>query len=306
MAQTLQCDADTPLYLQGDRTDRVYYVASGSAVEQYEEGSIIFPVRVAAGEFGGVMELLAGAGTRLGRLTTAGPATVQIQTQEEFFAAVLADAALLDRTLRRSIGALRQLNSIAKQYMGSVEEHDAGENLFAMAAFFLGMKRPLQALYVFRRYAELYPDGLHAKTVHEQLAALQDEVESSGLGLTPDEMLTKATALEQRGDFAAAAELYKKALVKKPEAGAVPGIVLRQANALQMAGKPLLGIKALKTLPPDDLAADDRAQALFLEGRCYELMQDPKKACLLYTQCDSGIWQQLAQARLLELGHGHG
>lgn len=305
MPQTTVYDAAAQLYLKGDRAGRVYRVVAGTAVEHYEEGMIFVSMPVRTGEWCGVTELLSGA-VRLGRAMTNGPATVEAYDHDEFLRTVLHDADQLDLVLRREILLLQQLNGIAKQFMegeaGSGETRS--ESFYAMGAYFTGMKRPQQALYIYRRYCELFPGGEHVEQAAAHAAELGEEMETEGVGMTADELLEKAQGREQAGDFAAAAEMYKKMLVGELPPALRISVMLRQANALQMSGKPLLALKAIKLLNGlEGLTADDRNQGLFLEGRCYELMQDAQKAALLYGQCDSGIWQQLAQARLQEMGN---
>ncbi len=304
MPQIVTLPADSPLYLKGDRADRVFHIMRGAACEQYEEGMVCLDTPADAGECCGVTELLSGT-PRLGRALTTAPSQLAIYVADEFLQIVVHDAALLDRVLKREIAILQQLNRMAKQYMGGGgEEASSGdESFYAMGTYFAAMKRPLQALYVFRRYGELFPDGAQAERAARKAAELGVSVEAQGDGLTGEELLDKAQAREQAGDFAAAAELYKKALTGTLTPVLKISVTLRQANALQMAGKPLLALKAIKLAGAlEGLTVDDQNQARFLEGRCYELMQDPKKAALLYAQCDSGIWQQLAQARLAEMG----
>lgn len=304
MPQTISYDGEAPLFLKGDRSGRAYRMAEGAAVEYFEEGLINVTVPVRTGEWCGVTELLAGI-PRLGRAMTAGPARAEVYEREEFLGLVLHDAEQLDAVLRREITLLQRLNGIAKQFMEG-EDHAGGsgsEAFYAMGAYFTEMKRPQQALYIYRRYGELFPDGEHAVQAEALAAELSEEMETQGVGMTPDELLVKAQGREQAGDFGAASDLYKRMLAGELAPALKILVILRQANALQMGGKPLLALKAIKLLGGlEGLTADDRNQGLFLEGRCYELMQDPKKAAMLYGQCDSGIWQQLAQARLTEMG----
>lgn len=291
------------LYFRGEKADRVWFLVSGRVVEEYREGEFRVELPAGPGACLGVLETVAG-GVRAGDARGATAVEVETWTAAEFLQRFAGDAALMESVLGRGITLLQELNDRAKHLMAGHggPEADPAAAFFALGDHYEKSGRPHLAQYIYRRYGELFPAGPDAEAARAKTGTLDTAVEAASLdALTPAGLVAHGKALEDKGDFENAVEVYKKLMMMEvPDALLATGM-LRAAHAYLKVGKPLLGLKVIKRYPAGKGTPDEEQQAPFVAGCIFEALGETAQARKAYEQCANGMWAELAKIKLAEL-----
>jgi len=209
---TQSLDAGAVLYFKGDRADKVFRLLRGSIVEEFREGENNFTMPVRPGECFGVTEVF-GNSTRLGSARAETLGQIETYSPEQFFSLLQTKPDLLETVLVREIALLNKLNELSKHQVGHSDDEVVSQEatFYRMGDFYAKSERPKMALYIYRRYTEIYPEGEYLAEAREQIEEMTGAVAAAEEDtLTPKELLARGAEQENKADFVAAVETYKR------------------------------------------------------------------------------------------------
>lgn len=199
MPRAVNYKANSIVYFEGDKNDNIYILQNGAIVLRFhdlESGSEIQEY-IKTGEFFGVKSALG----RFPKEETAQvikDSTVLVLTIPEFEALALKNSRIIIKMLKVFSNQLRRIhkqvrNLLSTSKAGEPRESsvDSETGLFKIGEYYLKNRKYEKAKYVFDRYLEYYPNGVHSQKAatfsHEAAQCMQGKAPSSIITQTKDE-----------------------------------------------------------------------------------------------------------------------
>jgi CRP-like cAMP-binding protein len=199
--------ANSVIYFQGDLSDKIYILQSGTVSLNYsdiENGKEIREI-IEKGEFFGVKSAL-GKYPREENALVLSDAQVLVFTVPEFEVFVQANPRLIVKMLKVFSNQLRRVHKQVENLLEKSEAESPEVGIFGVGGYYLKNRQYSQAKYVFSRYLTYYPAGRLAEQASRYLEMAESNTVKYGDGKGPAPMVVEATrgaALARRNQNAA-------------------------------------------------------------------------------------------------------
>jgi len=159
MPKPLHYEDGALIYRQGEDAEKVYILQNGKVSLVYEDVETGEDMRdqLQPGEFFGVKSAL-GRYSRQENAVVLSDASVMVFTIPEFEALVMANTRIIMKMLRVFSNQMRRIHAQVSNLLQK-KEVKPDEGLFAIGEKYMKSRRYPHAIYIFKRYLELYPAG---------------------------------------------------------------------------------------------------------------------------------------------------
>ena len=151
------------VYFEGDKSEYVYILKTGRIIltsRKVDTGEEV-KEEIKPGEFFGVKSSL-GKYPREETAQTVGETVLLVMTLADFERLVLQNVNVVRKMLRVFSNQLRRVNKLQREVLGEGESINQADEMYKIGEYYFEAGKEQQALYVFKRYMEYFPDGKYS------------------------------------------------------------------------------------------------------------------------------------------------
>jgi TolA-binding protein len=282
MASTRNYKSGAVIYFDGDKSDNIFVLKSGSITLTYLDVGINEHLsdRLNVGEFFGVKSAI-GHFKREETAHVDKDSTVLILSVKEFEELVVKNVRLALKMLKVFSTQLRKVGKQSADIISASDSEsvDRPELLFNVGKFFLKGKRFDHATYAFHKYVENYPDGsLYDDALQgidmakSGITGEEDNMEDDGEGSLYD----KAINLMKENQFEEAIDNLNQ--IKSADGGLKESIMFKLSSCHFELGKYEKTVNVLTDLIKEFPSTKRMKEALLHIGKSYNGQGDKSKA----------------------------
>ncbi len=264
MPKVTQYRAQSIIYFEGDKSEKVYILKSGHVVLATTDIETGEPVRssVQIGEFFGVGSALSNF-PRSENAKVVKDSQIVVMTVAEFEQLIQSNPRIMLKMLRVFSTQLRRIHAKVQSLLNEDEaQSDASEGLFHSGEYYFAHENYDFAKYAFKKYLAEYPTGVRAEAVKKYqlqiVSATGEEASQSEATTDDDSSVMSLFDTDAGGDIASFEPKFTAAKDKF------------SAGAIQEAYQLLKEIVELKGASNNDLWPD----VLLYYGRCLYRLQN--------------------------------
>ncbi|GHU80834.1 catabolite gene activator protein [Spirochaetia bacterium] len=288
MPKALQFKSGSLIYFQGEVSDKIFILQTGTvnlAYQDIEKGTDVHDL-VQPGEFFGVKSAL-GRYPREENAIAIQDAAVMAFAVPEFEALAVSNTRIIMKMLKVFSNQLRRIHSQVSQLMEKEEAASPDAGLFKIGEYYLKNQRFSQAKYVFSRYLSHYPSGKNAAQAARNLAAAEAYAGPS----TPPQgkpggnsatAYYDAISMVSREKYQEAYQAFKKIVDTNEESEYAAKSFYEIGRCLYLLNKFDECIKHFTGMIPRYPKHPDLAHAIFFMGQAYEKLTRKEQAVIFY------------------------
>ena len=288
--------ANSVIYFQGDLSDKIYILQSGTVSLNYtdiENGKEIHEI-IEKGEFFGVKSAL-GKYPREENAVVLKDTQVLVLTVPEFEVLAQANTRIIMKMLKVFSNQLRRVHKMVETLLEKSEAESPEVGLFSAGGYYLKNRQYSQAKYIFSRYLTYYPAGRLAEQASRYLEMAETNTMKYGDGKGPAPLVVEASREAQTArESGAAAQPGAAAPAARSQGGgegAQAGEELSgsakgyyDAVSLFSQGKYKDALVAYKKIADDKADPEYSAKALYDMGRCLFMLAQYDATIRHFTQ----------------------
>lgn len=187
--------ANSVMYFQGDVSEKIFILQSGSVSLNYtdiENGKEIHEI-IEKGEFFGVKSAL-GKYPREETAVVLSDAQVLVFAVPEFEVFAQANTRIIMKMLKVFSNQLRRVHKQVDNLLEKSEAESPEVGLFSAGVYYLKNRQYSQAKYIFSRYLTYYPAGKMAEQASHYLEVSENALEKYGNGKGPAPLIVESSA----------------------------------------------------------------------------------------------------------------
>lgn len=288
--------ANSVIYFQGDLSDKIYILQSGTVSLNYtdiENGKEIHEI-IEKGEFFGVKSAL-GKYPREENAVVLADTQVLVFTVPEFEVFTQANTRIIMKMLKVFSNQLRRVHKQVETLLEKSEAESPEVGLFTAGGYYLKNRQYSQAKYIFSRYLTYYPAGRLAEQASRYLEMAETSTLKYGDGKGPAPLVVEASreaqSVRQGGQAAPASPGgAQPAAAPSPAQAAAGDGLSSSAKAYYDAvsffsqGKYKEALVAYKKIADDKSDPEYSAKALYDMGRCLYMLAQYDATIRHFTQ----------------------
>lgn len=171
------------VYFEGDKSEYVYILKTGRIIltsRKVDTGEEV-KEEIKPGEFFGVKSSL-GKYPREETAQTVGETVLLVMTLADFERLVLQNVNVVRKMLRVFSNQLRRVNKLQREVLGEGESINQADEMYKIGEYYFEAGKEQQALYVFKRYMEYFPDGKYSGKSMQRIRAIETGAPVSDFG----------------------------------------------------------------------------------------------------------------------------
>ena len=186
------------LYFMGDKSDSVFLLKEGKVTLEYNdiqtgEEQVDF---ISSGEFFGVKSgLIRFAREETAKVTT--NSTIIEFSTADFEALITKNTSIILKMLKVFSNQLRRIGKQVQNLVKYTITSDHSVEFFNIGEYYLKNKKYTQAITVYNRYLECYPDGKKSRTAMDRLSIAKNALDNYGDGGGPNPNLEMDSSISE-------------------------------------------------------------------------------------------------------------
>lgn len=181
MPRAKNFNAGSIIYFEGDKGDQIYLLKEGKISLSYRDittGEEIVD-QIAAGEFFGVKSGLTHRPREEAAKVLANSLVYEF-TPPEFESLIIKNPNIIIKMLRAFSTQLKNVHKQIQRIVGEKSSGEVSENFFKIGDYYFKNKKYSQAITVYKRYLNYYPNGSLSQHAKKRLKQAQDALSSYG------------------------------------------------------------------------------------------------------------------------------
>ena len=284
------------VYLANDKVRYVYFVKSGKVGLKFDYGhDFIFSV-YEAGEIFGEIEVLA----KLNRISSAqvlANTTLILLSEQEYKIMCYNNPRLFYKSFFKSSEILKSINDIIVTKVSPDEDFDRERKIYSIGNYFHKSHQITKALYVFKKYVQLFPEGKFINEVKSTIKELEEKYDAVLFGAGEADfkrLIMIAEKEKEASNFLRVVEIYKYLLNLNLTPEEIVMVLFKLCETYLEMDKPLLALRTIMKV--SEYLSDDFTlnKANYYQGVCHYRLKNYEKAKEFLEKVTTSTFKQKA------------